>query len=168
MKISQIVRVSLAVVASLFIHGACAQPATNAATGFMGARMSIALTNNSVAAGSNLAVFAQIKNSSTNGIGINLTGDTRREVRIWLVDHSGKEHDLFPEEPVGIVMHNHFEIVSPGKTYECKVPVQLNATFKPGKYKLKATRVYLTQKNGKLDPASRAELVSNPLELEIK
>jgi hypothetical protein len=123
------------------------QTVTNWGKSVRGVELSITLSNVVVTVGKPFALHCQIKNSSTNVVTMNYTGQPIYDFKVSLVSNSGKVYDLTPESKIPRALFlNTFIGINPNETYECNIPLQLGSNVPPGKYKFKVTREISIQK----------------------
>lgn len=131
-----------------------------------GLQISITVSNNIIAAGSNFVLTIKMKNSSTNVIE---SGESSPETdfKVFLIDDSGKKYQLTPS----VFSYTRLLriILKPGEVRSWSLFLGVNKYYEQpgfnpsfknipsGKYTLKATRTYLP-----------CEIESNVLEIQIK
>jgi hypothetical protein len=164
----------VAVLASVCFVNICAaqssgsQSVTNWGESVGGVQLSISLSNNIFVAGSAATVQCWVKNSSTNIIAWEVTEPTQGFV-VVLTNSAGNSYRLTPEPDTNsetiIINYNLAWKVGAGATTESLVPIVIGENIKPGLYQLKAHQYcHIIGKR----PVQEYELVSNPLEIQIK
>src|SRR5437660_749687 len=88
----------IAICASVVLaQSALSQPVTNWGPATAGVRVSIAVSNNIIPAGSDVTLVARIQNSSTNTLAVPETGRPLHDLNVSLVDNNGKSYDVKPK-----------------------------------------------------------------------
>lgn len=131
-----------------------------------GAKMSIAVTNAEIALSSSVVLQCQIQNSSTNLVSMRDTGLTRYDFYVSLVDNSGKQYDVGPNDrSMRPIFVNIMADIKPGEIYKCNIPVQFDSisrsTISPGIYYFRVTRGIEVQGASYL-------LTSNDLKVDVQ
>jgi hypothetical protein len=151
--------------AAVFLPIICyAQPnvtleATNWGKAVMGARLSIAVSNNIIVADSKILLTCRTKNTSTNEVIITVS-DPRAMFEVSLIGVSGKTYELNDPTSIDVFMNTLYTLKS-NEIYACNVPIQIEKSIEPGNYKIRVRQTISIERN-------RYELVSNLLEVQIK
>ena len=133
-----------------------------------GVQLSVSLTNNIVAAGSIITLFAQIKNSSTNPISVYVK-DPRSDFDVYITNKSGKVFKISPDPDTNSPVYAIFApiFINAGESHEWIIPEIIGKDVASGDYILKVTkRVGENHSFGK--NGNYFELVSNSLDVQIK
>jgi hypothetical protein len=104
----------------------------------VGAQLSIALSTNTISAGSWVGVFATLKNSSTNVVYIGETSPAT-DFLVVLTDSVGKERFLTDIHPR--TLHRNLRSqIGPGESRRWIIPVAIGKGIQAGEYSLEAKR----------------------------
>jgi hypothetical protein len=131
-----------------------------------GARLSIVLTNDVLAVGSKVLLTCITTNHSTNNVCFIQT-ESRGMYEVVLIDDSGKSIELNNPANVGD-SSERMGGVRVDESFECPVPLLFDEKIKPGHYRLVAKQKVFLIKNFDRKNAIRGELISNPLDVEVK
>lgn len=132
------------------------QTVADAAVNTNGVQLSISVTNNLCAVGSEMVIFVKILNLSTNIIGMIEEGGYRDFV-VTLTNWHGKTYQLTPGKSDGESTMRLMAYIGSGQSREWKIRIVIGNDVEPGDCKLKAS----TKNVG-------FELVSNVVKFKIK
>lgn len=133
-----------------------------------GVQLSVSLTNNVVAVGSTISLFAQIKNSSTNPISVYVK-DPRSDFVVYITNKSRKVFKISPDPDTNSPVYAIFTpiFINAGESHEWIIPETIGKDVALGDYTLKVTkRVGENRSIG--ENGSYFELISNSLDVQIK
>jgi hypothetical protein len=124
-----------------------------------GVQLSISSSNSVLSTGSTMILQCRVRNFSTNDVFFTLS-DTRAMFEVSLISDSGKSYELNNPASQDATYNLPYKL-TPGKTYESVLPLQVYKNIELGHYKLQATQNVRIQDE-------RHKLVSNLLNIQIK
>jgi hypothetical protein len=131
-----------------------------------GARLSIAVTNSIIPAGSKVILNCVTKIFSTNTVCFVRT-EWHGMYEVVLIDDSGNSIELNDPANAGDSMET-MGGVRPDESFEISIPLLFDKKIKLGHYRLVAKQRVFLIKNFDRKNAIRGELVSNPLDVQVK
>ena len=131
-----------------------------------GARLSIALTNNIFPIGSRILLTCITTNFSTNNVCFIRT-ESRGMYEVSLIDNKGEIVEINNPDDAGDSSEKMGGVKS-GESFECPIPLLFDGKVQAGHYKLIAKQRVFLIKDIDRKNAPRGELVSNPLDIEVK
>jgi hypothetical protein len=144
------------------------QSITNWGESVNGVQLSVSLSTNILNVGSSSSVLYRVKNSSTNVIGWGVV-NVYHGFDVFLTNSSGKVYFLTPQRNTNAtiisVSYSYYYRMGIGETYEYAVPINIDKEIEPGSYQLEAKQHFSIFKKR---PMQIFELVSNPLEVQVK
>lgn len=114
---------------------------TNWGTAVCNVQMSVSMTNTEIQSGSAGELECYIKNSSTNFVSIQSTGQPAYDFTVLMLNDSGKLHHLGPSEnglPRAIYMNTLIGI-NPKETSHYAIPTQFDSAIPTGIYQIKVS-----------------------------
>lgn len=153
----------------VLLFAACSafsQSNTNPEKSVFGARLSICISNNIIASGSKAILNCISTNTSTNTVFF-VEADPRFMYEIEITGDSGERFTLASPANAGDTSYGHAGI-SYRRSYRCAVPLVFSDAIKPGKYTMTAKQDVCIFHGVNRQGFERGELVSNPIEVQIK
>ncbi len=147
--------------------GAFSQTTNQWGDDFMGTRLAISITNDTIKSDSVVSLHCTIKNFSTNHVRFGTAGTTGLYI-ISMKDGSGNSYPLVDMyDGLGDVSLKTGTVQS-GESYESIVPIKIKPEIKPGIYTIVALQKIFVLKTEDQTKVIRGELNSNPLSVEVK
>ena len=165
MKISNLC-VAVLLTAFTFCTKALCQTENQWGNPTFGARLSICLSNSIIPTGSNVTLTCTVKNFSTNDVIFEKT-DSREIYRISIVDDFGKTFEINDPDKFEGSYHTAGKLSS-GESYQCGVPLSIDASIKPGLYKMTASQTVVIFTEPQRQGEIKQELKSNLLDLKVE
>ncbi len=132
----------------------------------LGAQLSISISNNIIPIGSTVFLQCLSTNFSTNGVCFTRT-DSRWMYEVSIINSSGKSFVLTGPEFADDSSDRRHKI-NQGESYGCLVPLVFDRKIGSGSYKIIAKQDIFLFRNANNKSTQRGQLISNPLNIEVK
>lgn len=144
----------------------CSQSTNQWGSPVFGTQLSISVSNNVIAPGSNVVLHCIAKNVSTNNVCF-LQTDSRGMYEVALIDDSGESIELNNPANVGDTS-GKMGGVNSGESVECSLPLLFDGKIKSGHYRIVAGQRIFLIKNFDRKNMTQARLISNSLDVWVK